>query len=60
MAAALIHYDGIDRRRLIAAILETARKTRKRRPSQRSIAAALGVSQPTVKYHMQRLKEDRT
>jgi len=56
MAAAHIHYDGIDRRRLIAAILDTARKTGKRRPSQQKIAATLGVSQHTICYHMKKLR----
>lgn len=57
MSAARIHYDGIDRRRLIAAILRRAKELGKRRPSQRMIAQALGISQSVVSYHMERMRQ---
>ena len=59
MAVPLHYYDGICRRRLIAAIIRKAREQGKRVPPYRKIATALGVSRSTVFYHLQKLKEQR-
>lgn len=57
MSATRIHYDGIDRQRLIAAVFARAVAMGKRRPSQGKLARALGISQPSVAYHIRRMKK---
>ena len=53
-------YRGLENRKAIAAIIRTAHAKGKRVPTQRAIAAAMGISQNTVYYHMQQLKRKRT
>jgi biotin operon repressor len=56
MPAARIHYDGLDRRAAIRAVLAQLGKMA---PSQAALGRMLGVSQATVAYHMRKLRENR-